>query len=180
MPKREKETELPAGAGKYTKYIDLSYLPDNIVRRIDEIFDSYYKMGMKPNLMAIKGDSAPRFPSKVSSISSPDLGDIYGEFSAWHSFTSDKFKYVLVACNHIESEMAMAIDMEVGNMVSDKGNIEAKKAKARSSEKYMMLTSYHQKLMGLKIMLSTELSSYLQSITSLSREMSRREVNAGF
>ena len=116
----------------------------------------------------------------IRGLSSPALGDIHGEFAAWHSFASDKIKYIAVAKNHLQGEMDMIVDRELGKLVADKGNIEAKKAKARNSEQYRLMFSYMQNLIGLHTMLDLELDSYDKSISVLSREISRRENNAGF
>ena len=166
--------------GKYTDILDLTFLPRTMVERIDDIFDSYFGLGMKPSHMVMEKSHTPRFPSDMASLSSPELGNTLGEYTAWYSYASDKLKYIVVACNHIEGEMDRVVDKELGTMVADKGNIEAKKSKAKSSSDYITLVSYHQKLAGLKILLDSELKSYDKCIATLSREVSRREFNGGF
>ena len=166
-------------ASDYNDLLDLSFLPREIVERVDDIFDSYFGLGMKPRTSRIESN-LPDFPTEISSLSSPDVGDYLAEYTAWYAFAADKNKYVTTACNYLESEMQRIVDLEVGKQVLDKGNIEAKKAKARSSEEYMMYYSYLQKMTGLKTMLSQEIAMYDKCITSLSREVSRREHNAGF
>lgn len=170
-----KEREL----NKHSDVIDLSFLPENYLNKINEIFDRYFGLGMKKRTDILE-DSAPRFPSKISSMSSPDLGDTSAEYTAWYSYASDKFKFIVAACTYMEQEMQLALDMELGTMVGGGGNIETKKSKARTTEKYVSLRSYHQKLVGMKIMLSEELSNYDKCIASISREISRRELNGGF
>lgn len=181
MPRRNtrQETEKKE-QGKYNNLVDLSFLPDEYIRRIDGIFDSYFNLGMRQRTVGVDDDLAPIFPSKVSDLSSPELGDVLSKFTAWFSFASDKHKYILVANNHIEMEMQKILDRELGQLVADKGNIEAKKSKARSSTEYITLVSYHQKLIGLKTLLDRELANYDKCISSLSREVARRENNAGF
>lgn len=179
MPKRE-DTQQEKRGSKYSKIINLDFLPQEYIRRIDEIFDSYYGLGMRPSNTALEGQYSPKFPTDVATLSSPELGNKLAEYTAWYSYGADKFKYVLVACTHIESEMAKVMDRVVGGMVEGKGNIDAKKAKARSSDEYILLISYHQKIEGLKILLDNELKNYDKCIQSLSREVSRRENNAGF
>lgn len=166
--------------GKYNDLVDISFLPEPFIRRIDDIFDSYFNLGMKRRSGGIEEESAPEFPSRVSDMSSPDLGNELSKFTAWFSYASDKHKYVLVANNHIELEMQKNLDFELGNLVADKGNIEAKKSKARSSPEYIMLVSYHQKLVGLKTLLDRELMNYDKCISSLSREVTRREHSGGY
>ena len=184
MPVRSSNTrrvvEEKQSGGKYPKLINLDFLPIEYVKRIDDIFDSYFNLGMKARTSGVDEDTAPMFPTKVSSLNSPELGDVLSKFTAWYSFASDKCKYVTVANNYIETEMQKILDRELGTMVSDKGNIEAKKSQARSSTEYITLISYHQKLIGLKTLLERELVNYDKCIASLSREVSRRENNAGF
>lgn len=179
MPVRSRGTEEKKSKGKYSHLVNLEFLPQEYIRRIDEIFDSYFNLGMKQRTDTID-DGSPIFPLKVSSLSSPELGDVLSKFTAWFSYASDKNKYVVVANNHIEIEMQKIVDAELGTMVSDKGNIEAKKSKAKSSTEYVTLLSYHQKLRGLKTLLDAELTNYDKCISSLSREVARRENNAGY
>lgn len=180
MPKRKNKEIVKKNLGKYNDLVDLSFLPEEYIRRIDGIFDSYFGLGMKQRTAGVDDDLAPVFPSKISGLSSPELGDVLSKFTAWFSFASDKHKYILVAANHIETEMQKVLDNELGQLVADKGNIEAKKSKARSSVGYITLVAYHQKLSGLKTLLDQELLNYDKCISSLSREVSRRENNAGY
>ena len=179
MPIRT-NTEIKEHNGNHGNLIDLDFLPREMVERIDDIFDSYFGLGMKPSNMVMEGKYTPRFPSEMASLSSPELGNTLGSYTAWFSYASDKLKYIVVACSHVEREMEKVIDSELGTMVADKGNIEAKKSKAKSSPDYISLISYHQKLAGLKILLDSELKSYDKCISTLSREVSRREYNGGF
>jgi len=192
MPVREKKDEPSkdvrsrekvvgkSEGGKYKDILDLSFLPRQMIERIDDIFDSYFGLGMKKSNATMEGNYTPRFPADMASLTSPELGNTLGEYTAWFAYASDKLKYIVVACSHIEREMDRVIDGELGTMVADKGNIEAKKSKAKSSSDYITLVSYHQKLSGLKILLDSELKSYDKCISTLSREVSRREFNGGF
>lgn len=165
----------------YSDLVDLSYLPQEYVERIDKIFDSYFYLGMKKSSWTkMQEDNAPQFPNKLSSLSSPQIGDELGKYTAWYSFASDKLKYVSVACNFIEQELQRVFDLELGKLYDDKGNVELKKAKARSSEEYILIQSYAQKLRGVKVLLEQEMEGYDKCISTLSREVSRRENNAGF
>lgn len=183
MPRRDTPQEEVVSVenkpGKYSSLINLDYLPEEYVKRIDDIFDAYFGLGMKSREDNIE-ESAPVFPTKVSTLSSMELGDTLAKYTAWFSYASDKHKYVIVATNFIENKMQSIIDENLGTMVSDKGNIEAKKAKARSSTEYVTLLAYFQKLDGLKTLLDREISQYDKCIASLSREVSRREHNAGY
>tara|TARA_Y100000034_G_scaffold29728_1_gene36200 strand:+ start:69542 stop:70123 length:582 start_codon:yes stop_codon:yes gene_type:complete len=178
IDKRREAPQQNNGEGKYADLVDISFLPRELVERIDDIFDSYFKLGMRRNPSSL--EEAPEFPDQVSSLTSPELGDVLGEYTAWFSFASDKNKYVGVAASFLESEMSRIMDEQLGEMVEDRGNIDAKKAKARSSDEYKSYLVYAQKLRGLKYMLESEVSRYDKCISSLSREVSRREHNAGF
>lgn len=182
MPVRKPEVVAEKSTEKKRKYsglIDLDFLPKEYVDRIDDIFDSYFSLGMKSRVDRMDSD-APVFPMKISTLSSRELGDILGEYTAWFSYASDKHKYIVVASNFIDTRMQSIIDKELGSMVADKGNIEAKKSKARSSEDYVTLLAYHQKLDGVRVLLDKELNQFDKCIASLSREVSRREHNGGF
>jgi hypothetical protein len=160
--------------------VDLSFLPEQYLSKINSIFDSYFGLGMKKSSMQIEDDFTPTFPNNMSSLSSPELGDILGEYTAWYSFTIDKSKYIGVALNYIEEELREIVDEKLGEMVDSKGNIEAKKSKARSSMEYKSIIMYAHRLRGMKAMLESELTNYDKCIATLSREVSRREHSGGF
>lgn len=177
MPPRRSTTE--TGKSKHSDIIDLD-LPENHIKRIDNIFDTYFGLGMRKRTDTMEGNSTPIFPTKIASMQSTELGNTLSHYSAWASYTSDKAKYVTVACNYMEQEIQSIVDRALGDQVGDKGNIEAKKAKARASVEYQSMLGYVQKLKGLKTMLDMEVNSLNSSIQSLSREVSRREMNGGF
>jgi len=181
MPRRNTvPEEKPEYKGNHVQLVNLSFLPEIHLKRIDDIFDSYFALGMRQRASGIDENTAPMFPSKVSTLNSPELGDTLAKFTAWYSFASDKHKYVLVANNHIEFEMQKLLDLELGRQTVDKGNIETKKSKARSAPDYISMVAYHQKLVGLKTLLDRELANYDKCMSSLSREIARREMNGGF
>lgn len=184
MPKRSEEiTPKPQPApnpGGYDNLVDLGYLPDHYRQRINEIFDGYFNLGMKQSYWETVEDSSPQFPNNLSTLSSPQVGDILGKYTAWYAFAGDKLKYIVVAHNFIEQELASALEVELGNLLQEKGNIEAKKAKAKSSDQYKLIYSYIQKLKGIKTLFENEMATYDKCIATLSREVSRREHNAGF
>ena len=161
-------------------FVNLSFLPDKYVKRIQEIFDGYFSLGMKPSYWQYVDEATPKFPNAVSSLTSGELGDTMGSYTAWYAFTSDKKKYVAVACNYMERELTKAQDATLGELVAEKGNIEAKKAQARNHPDYLSLLSYTQRLQGILTMLDAELDSYDKCIFTLSREINRREGNGGF
>ena len=166
--------------GKYDKLVDLSDLPEHYRDRITKIFDGFFSLGMKQSYWESVADSSPMFPNNLSTLSSPQLGDVLGQYTAWYAFAGDKLKYIAVAHNYIEQELASTLEAELGTMVESKGNIEAKKAKAKSTDQYKLIYSYIQKLKGMKTLLETEMATYDKCISTLSREVTRREHNAGF
>lgn len=165
---------------KYNRLVDLSYLPDAYTSKINNIFDSYFSLGMRSNNWESVEDSPKQFPNKLSTLTSPSLGDELGRYTAWYAFASDKLKYIAVAHNYIEQELQKELEITLGGMVADKGNIETKKAKAKSSDSYKLIYSYIQKLKGIKTLLEMELDNYDRCISTLSREVSRREHSGGF
>ena len=160
--------------------VDLSFLPEEYLSRINEILDAYLGLGMKYSNMEMVDDNTPSFPNSMSSLSSPELGDVLGKYTSWYSFAIDKSKYIAVALNFIEEELKDALDDELGGLVKEKGNIEAKKSAARATTSYRTILQYAQRLRGMKIMLDSELDNYDKCISTLSREVSRREHSGGF
>ena len=179
MPVRNKQVQNEQVKQGYPELIDLSFLPEKYIKRIDDIFDSYFSLGMKKRVGSME-DNSPIFPSKISTLTSPQLGDTLSQFTAWSAYASDKHKYVIVANNFIEQEMQKVLDLELGQLTLEKGNIETKKSQARSSQSYMLLVSYHQKLIGLKTLLDKEVGNFERCIASISREVSRREHHGGY
>jgi len=180
VPRRPVPEPVMLNHNKHSSLVDLSYLPDVYRAKINEIFDGYFSLGMKKSNWDNVEDNTPQFPSKLATLTSPDLGNILGRYTAWYSFASDKLKYIAVAHNFIDQELNKELERALGGLVADKGNIEAKKAKAKSSPDYILVYTYIQKLRGIKTLLEMELGNYDRCISTLSREISRREVNAGF
>lgn len=182
MPKRGTSVEKKSAPKESLPSIpvDLDFLPDHYIKRIGDIFDMYLGLGMKYSAMQLEDDATPSFPNKVSSLSSPELGDVLGRYTSWYSYTMDKHKYISVALNFLEEELTKESNDYLGDNVASKGNIEAKKADARRQDGYLAILEYAQKLRGLKIMLDGELSNYDRCISTLSREVSRRENSGGF
>src|SRR5699024_4783773 len=115
MPVRKQDVAAEKSTEKNSKYADLvnlDFLPEEYVNRIDDIFDAYFSLGMKSRKDSIES-GAPVFPQKVSSLSSRELGDVLGEYTAWYSYASDKHKYILVSTNFIETKMQSIIDQEL-------------------------------------------------------------------
>lgn len=160
--------------------LNLNFLPREYVQRIDDIFEGFFNLGLPYSQVDKDVLDAPTFPRNISSLSSSELGDILGEYTAWYSYISDKFKYIATASTYINGELQKAMDRVLGEMVTGGGNIDAKKAKARSSEEYQTINSYAVKLNGIRGMLEEDLANYDKCISSLSREVTRREHNGGF
>ena len=175
MPKRNDDT---VKENHNDDLVDLNFLPQEYIDRINEMFDAYFNLGMKRRTDSMEV-SIPIFPNKVTTLSSPELGDLHSQYRAWYSYAADKQKYVLVATDYVKKELQKALDAELGLLVMEKGNIEAKKAHARSSSNYQLIAGYASKLDGILTLLDREIDSYDRSISSLSREITRREHNFG-
>ena len=175
MPIRKEENK-----DSYRDLGDFSFLNQEYVDKIHDIFDTYFAIGIARNKKPISSSMPPTFPSGVSSLSSSELGNIHGEFAAWHGFIADRLKYYTVAMNVVREEVEKAFNDELAEMVSQKGNIKAKEAFAKNSDEYVALKGYLLKISATQGMLSDDLKSYDKSIAVLSREISRREANAGY
>jgi hypothetical protein len=186
MPKREDEEEIEYGPEKQyeeqeTTSIDLSYLPEELQKKITTIFDRYFAFGfVKYRKEDIDGDDVAPFPNKISGLTSPALGDLQSQYSGWHGFTLDKLKYVAVARTVLDAELQKTLDAHLGSMVADKGNLDLKTAKAKSEPDYVAILSYKIELDGLYSMVKTEADRYEKQLSTISREISRRESNAGY
>jgi hypothetical protein len=159
--------------------IYIEFLPSEIVKRINEIFDLYFGLGFKKNQFQLNSEM-PKLVPKISTLSSTQVGDLHGEFASWLQFTGDKIKYYKVAQTVLEGEIQKTEERHLGIVGFDKGNIEVKKAYARSQSDYVTLYDYLVKLRSLVIMLEKEWLNLERVKETLSREISRREHNAGF
>ena len=129
------------------KDLNLTFLPREYVERIDDIFDGFFNLGMPYSQVQRDIIDAPTFPRNMSSLSSGQLGDRLGEYTAWYSYISDRFKYIATATTYMEGELQKVQDRALGELITGGGNIETKKAKARSSEEYLTLQSYTAKFL---------------------------------
>ena len=180
MPPKRTKTEVIEVVDEYKDLADFSYLKDEYVQRIHDIFNTYFHLGIKRNPAAYASKSPPSFPNDISSLSSSALGNVYGEFTAWYGFIADRFKYYTVAKNVMRAEVDKSVNAELANLVLSKGNIKTKEAVAKTSEEYITLKVYLLKIESVVEMLGNDLSSYDKSIATLSREIARREANGGF
>lgn len=171
MPKRT-ENSLVAELG-------VSFLPDHIIKKVDDIFLTYFGLGMVKATFFNLQHEISQFPTKISSLSHTQLGDIHGEYSAWLSYSSDKLKYIAVCNNVVQNEIDKVYQANLSHQ-SGSGNIEVKKAVAKSEPNYLSLLEYKSKIETLTEMLQNECNRLERCVASLSREISRREANAGY
>lgn len=131
-------------------------------KRFRSAFD---KMG-KPD------EPVPTFPKKLSSLTSDQLGDYTAKYAAWREFTEDMHfealqdKMVLQAQYDFEHAKLMVVAKGDG--------LNEKKYHTLSNEK---LNDLRQKLLDADIylnMVSNKLDSFNNSLSVLSREVSRR------
>lgn len=159
--------------------VDLDFLPEYLRNKIYATFDRYFAFGLLPQKSyTIEDDGIPAFPNNMAVLDSDEIGNILGEYTAWYAMTADKKKYLAVAYNVVNAELETTFRKALATMTA-KVNLEVKKADARSSEDYLVVEEYLQMVSNLMDMLDIELSKLDKSISTLSREISRRERFSG-
>lgn len=178
MPKRTDEEQERVKI----KEIDLEFLPQTVQNKIQTIFNNYLGLGIVKHSMADGyREEIPVFPNKISSLSSPDLGDLQSNYSAWYGYAADKLKYLKVAKNVVEIEADKIVDSVLGSMpLTEKGNIELKKSKAKNDPEYVAVLEYKQIIDGMVTMVESDVQRLDKQLASISREISRRESSGGF
>lgn len=171
MPKRN--------ASGYNDLVDLSFLPENVVTKISSIFNAYFGLGVaRVQIAQIKNE--PRFPNQLASLTSTELSDVFGLQAAWQNYVSDKLKYVKVAATVVNNEVTEVYNAELAKEHSSGGNIKTKEAKAKSAPGYIALLEYKARLDNMCSMLEADAEKFANAVAALSREIARRESNAGF
>lgn len=153
--------------------INLDFLPDELRDKVFRTFDRYFGMNLLPQ-KPYEDEELPAFPNSMATLTSDEVGDYLGRFTAWYAFTADKKKYLAVAYNVVQNELDITYRKSLATMTT-KANLEIKKAEARSTEDYLIIEEYAQEVSNLMDMLDIELNKLDKSIATLSREVSRRE-----
>ena len=165
------------------KFMDtISFLPQKYAEKVENIFNSYFSLVMPKVYKITEDNSVPTFPNKVSTLSSQELGDYHSNLAAWLSYTSDKLKYLKVAHLVVSNEPTKIKNAYIATN-PPKRNERTKEmidAEAKTSVDYEAVEVYAIKLDGISLMLEQEYLKYEKSVSSLSREIARREVTAGF
>jgi hypothetical protein len=175
MPRRDKSDH------GYIAEVDLSFIPEKYKQRVAEIYDQYFNLALPYEMhQNIEGYKTPNMPESLASLTSQSLGDLHGLYSAWYSFLSGRKKYLLLVKNAVERDRELAYSRTLAGLATAKGNIDTRRAAARTDDEVVMLDSYCEKIDGMCSMLDIDLSNYEKQIAVLSREMSRRSSNAGF
>lgn len=178
MPTRTTNTgEDRNSLARHKKYVDLTFLPEEYLAQVNDIFDRYFSLGMSRKIPSIP-EGEPSFPNKFSTLTSQEVGDQLAEATGWLSFTIGKLKYISVACSVIQNEMDKIVNGELSTAKG--GNLDQRKAMAKSNTAYLSVLQYKVKLDGIKIMLDNEYNSFDRKVAAISREISRRESNAGY
>ncbi len=178
MPVRD-EAVKPAYEPKQD-VLELSFLPENLQKKIEQIFDSYFGFGYKSKIQTIDEETVPHFPNQISSLDSGQIGDIQSKFTAWYAYSLEKLRYVAVAASVVEGEIEDALNRAIVDQIGSKATVEEKKSKAKTAPEYVALLSYKSRLTNLKDMLDSSAKSYDKSIATISREISRREKSMEF
>jgi hypothetical protein len=176
MPKRDEEVgATPVKRTTKEVPVELGFLPERLQTRVHDIFNTYFGFGFKAVTQEVDKDDAPNFPNQVSTMSSGEVGDELAKATAWYAYTVEKLRYVAVACTVLEKELEHTLNSA---MVCASGkNKEQRLAEAKTDPSYVSMVGYHTKLEGVRSMLDSTAKGFDKSITTLSREISRREHN---
>lgn len=164
---------------KSTQEYGIEFLPDHIQTEIHKVFDNYFGLEI-PKDFNRPVEASINFPKGVSSLDLNQVRDYHGEFEAWLGFIRNKVKFIKAAMIVVSNEREDAYNDELGKLLLEKGNIEAKKAQARSGESYKVLNKYYSKLQGLYEILEKDEQKYEAHTMSLRAELKSREINNTF
>lgn len=124
-----------------------------------------------PELDKPKG-GLPTMPTKISGISSNDLGDLYARYSAWREFCEDR--HIDAVKEYMEAKAAYDNEWNKQMATTNKEKVTEAKAEVESSPEMLALgKTLVEKEMYLK-MIGGKLESFTNSLTTLSRELTRR------
>lgn len=121
-------------------------------------------------------DSAPEMPADISKIAGDDLGELFGQFSAWSAYLEEA-----VSLADIESEEKSAYLEHVQAKVrlTKSGTVQDKNAKALNSEEYIFHEMEAYKAVAKAKLLKARMRGYDKFVAALSREITRRSEGRG-
>lgn len=175
MPKRSKDKVATVG-------IDISFLPEDISAKVQDIFDQYFKLGL-PKRGQVGLESTPEFPKELAALSSQDLGNLFGQYSACQTQVSEKLKYITAVKAVVSKEADIKLkEVMYGeyDAFPKNASLTLRRDSARLDPGYQVLERYLNRIEVIHEMLNQEFENYRRETTVLSREISRRENNAGF
>ena len=174
-----KETEVVT-----KELVNLGFLPAAIQNRIAETFDFYFGLGgFRARTQTVNAEEAPNFPNQLSGLESGEVGDLLANATSWFAFTNEKLRYIGVALQVLNAELDQSYDSALVGLSggSTRGGLteSERKSKAKLDPVYLGMLMYRNKLENVKGMLDNLSKTYDRNITTLSREVTRRERTTG-
>lgn len=120
-----------------------------------------------------KPDKEPLMPRQLSTITSDVLGDLMSSYSAWREYTEDKVLRQLSEVTRLRTSYDFNYSKEL--IVADGGTDKQRKANVDTLNHIHTEFVEYLEANTLFEMLSSKLESYTNSLTIISREISRRE-----
>lgn len=178
MPKRESFVPSKPATGITEVDALIEKLPQDVLARVGEIYDTYLKINTIKPVKQLSTDSLD-IPNSISSLLSTELGDLHGRYAAWYSYFIDRIKFLRVASTVIGEELRI---LYAGHFVSyEKGmTVEVKKLKAETEPDYRAMRVHQTRVDAAIAALDEDIRKMDKMLSVLSRETSRREHNAGY
>lgn len=153
-------------------------LPNEIMQRISEIYDTYLHINrLRPNEALLNENLV--IPPNVSSLMSTELGDLHGRYAAWYSYFVDRIKFLRVASQVLAEEVRRIYAVHLTSYTG-KEAVDVKKMKAEIEPDYLGMRRHQLRVDAAIGILDDDLKRYDKLLSVLSREISRREHNAGY
>ena len=125
--------------------------------------------------IAAPKEGLPTMQTRISDISSDELGNMIARYSAWREFTEDRHAEACAVFSQLKSEYDLAHDQMVLQMKGS--NITEKKLRARASNEVAEIGKKLAEAEMFRDLLAGKLDSFSNVLAMLSRELTRRGVN---
>lgn len=116
----------------------------------------------------------PTMPTKISSTSSDELGNIIARYTAWREFTEDRHMEACAVYAQCKSEYDLACDKLI--LTSKANTVTERKASAKADPKVEKLFRALNESEMYMNLLANKLDSFSNVLSMLSRELTRRGV----
>lgn len=117
----------------------------------------------------------PSMPTRIADLASDELGNLMSRYSAWREYTEDRHLEACAAYAQLKSEYDLECDKEM--LKSSEDTAKGRYAEARTSK---VVTALYNKLTEAEIymnLFSQRLESFSNTISTISRELTRRGVD---